>query len=121
MLQGITAGVGGCDHPDDSDVGMKNKKIKVHRPFSTTRHSNVQKVHRYGRTWQRIRERIIIRDKGMCVVCKESVTGRDAQVDHIKPVAKGGLDTEDNLQLLCATCHSTKTDTENKGWRLTLE
>ncbi len=117
MLQGIIAGAAGCDHPDDSDVVMKNKKIKVHKAFTTKRHSNVQKVHKYGRTWQRLRKKIISRDKCICQMCDKSVLKRDAQVDHIKPVNKGGLDTEDNLQLLCASCHSEKTDKENSGWK----
>jgi 5-methylcytosine-specific restriction endonuclease McrA len=29
-------------------------------------------------------------------------------VDHIKPLAKGGADDESNLQTLCSECHQKK-------------
>lgn len=31
------------------------------------------------------------------------------QADHIKPLHKGGEDTDRNLQTLCPPCHDTKT------------
>jgi 5-methylcytosine-specific restriction endonuclease McrA len=35
------------------------------------------------------------------------------QIDHIQPVAKGGVDTEDNLCLACELCNQYKwTQTE---------
>ena len=29
--------------------------------------------------------------------------------DHIKPLAQGGTDTDDNIRCLCADCHSKRT------------
>lgn len=37
------------------------------------------------------------------------------QVDHIVPLAKGGTDDLENLQLLCIECHKIKTQREANG------
>lgn len=36
--------------------------------------------------------------------------------DHIVPKARGGTDEPSNLQSLCASHHSTKTNLEEGGW-----
>lgn len=43
-----------------------------------------------------------------CAQCGEDFVPR-LQVDHIKPVAEGGTDSLDNLQVLCHNCHKKKT------------
>ena len=47
------------------------------------------------------------RDKGRCVQCGSN---EKLEFDHIIPVAKGGSDTERNLQLLCEQCNRAKSD-----------
>ena len=37
-------------------------------------------------------------------------------VDHVKPVSKGGTDTLDNKQILCAKCNFTKSDSVDPRW-----
>jgi 5-methylcytosine-specific restriction endonuclease McrA len=54
----------------------------------------------------RVRDEVFIRDQGRCAYV--GANGRRCgsthvlQVDHIKPVARGGASTPDNLRLLCA-------------------
>lgn len=64
----------------------------------------------YGAEWVRIRERIMVRDCGLCQPCMRArrVTAAHA-VDHIVPKSQGGGDDDNNLQAICNPCHSEKT------------
>lgn len=61
--------------------------------------------------WRKLREAVIHRDKNICQSCEQPIerTGKPAQVDHIKPINKGGESINpNNLQTLCYRCHSAK-------------
>ncbi|WP_420635223.1 HNH endonuclease [Candidatus Palauibacter sp.] len=47
------------------------------------------------------------RDDGTCVRCGAE---ENLQFDHIIPVAKGGGNAMDNIQILCADCNRQKSD-----------
>lgn len=61
----------------------------------------------YDRQWRALRLRVL-REEPLCRQCQRAAS----QVDHILPLTKGGSNDRDNLQSLCASCHSTKTGTE---------
>ena len=67
--------------------------------------------HWYGKgVWQRLRVLAMQRDAYMCCTCGKPV-GESGHIDHITP-HRGNWDrfTDlDNLQTLCAACHSRKT------------
>jgi 5-methylcytosine-specific restriction endonuclease McrA len=52
-----------------------------------------------------VRHRVWERDGGACRQCGAT---SDLQYDHLIPVSMGGTNTEDNLQILCATCNRQK-------------
>jgi hypothetical protein len=54
-----------------------------------------------------VRQRVFQRDGGQCVEC--SATDY-LEFDHIIPVAKGGSNSEQNVQLLCRKCNLKKSD-----------
>lgn len=61
----------------------------------------------------RLREFIKSRDDHTCKQCSISVHAEPhllLEVDHIIPVSKGGLSTEENLQTLCWRCNRTKSN-----------
>jgi hypothetical protein len=61
----------------------------------------------------RLRESIKGRDNYTCKQCSISVHAEPhllLEVDHILPVSKGGLSTEENLQTLCWRCNRTKSN-----------
>lgn len=58
-----------------------------------------------------LREKIKSRDKFTCKICHLSVTDEKnllLEVDHIIPLAKGGMTSEENLQTLCWKCNRSK-------------
>ena len=48
------------------------------------------------------------KQEGLCNGCRTQFPFRNMTVDHIVPQSQGGTDHEDNLQLLCGACNSTK-------------
>jgi 5-methylcytosine-specific restriction endonuclease McrA len=44
---------------------------------------------------------------GTCTVCRTLLT-KDMHLDHIMPLALGGANTDDNVQLLCRGCNQRK-------------
>ena len=60
---------------------------------------------------QKLRLAIKERDHYTCCICGNSTNNEPnllLEIDHIKPIAKGGLTVEDNLQTLCWKCNRNK-------------
>jgi hypothetical protein len=62
-------------------------------------------VPRRERVPREVREAVFRRDGGRCVECGSDF---DLQYDHVIPVALGGANTLQNLQILCAPCNGRK-------------
>ena len=78
----------------------------------------------YGNKWDASRERILSRDAGLCQQCLREgrlnhCAGKKfgAYVDHVRPKAQGGTDDDSNLETLCRTCHTAKTQREAQAGR----
>lgn len=57
---------------------------------------------------------LFIQRHGKCAHCKTKIMpGKRWDVDHIIPIALGGSNEEANLQILCWSCHITKTAYED--------
>ena len=59
-----------------------------------------------------VKKRLFNTQNGRCAAprCSTQMELRQFEVDHIVPRSKGGLDIEDNLQLLCGWCNRVKGD-----------
>lgn len=63
-----------------------------------------------GKVSNKMRFAIYKRDGYRCRYCGASNKFAELEVDHIKPIAKGGKSTYDNLQTLCHRCNVKKGD-----------
>lgn len=62
-----------------------------------------------GKLAREQKDRILRRDGYRCVQCGRS---NDLSIDHRQPVAKGGSDDDENLQVMCRECNGRKGDSE---------
>lgn len=73
-------------------------------------HPEKRRAWRKARRIER-RERLIVflrgAQRGKCAICREKL-GDDIHVDHIVPLARGGLNRRSNLQLACGLCNIKK-------------
>ena len=57
-----------------------------------------------------LKHRIIVRDGMVCQECGKRCLQNEIEIDHIKPVSKGGKTVESNLQVLCRSCNRSKSN-----------
>ena len=57
----------------------------------------------------KVKAEVLWRDSAMCRLCNETLLEFRWQCDHIVPLWDGGSNVLDNLQAICANCHSEKT------------
>ena len=55
-----------------------------------------------------IRDKLFKLQQGMCICCRADLNTTKANLDHVIPLAKGGMHDDKNLQLLCQTCNNQK-------------
>lgn len=61
-----------------------------------------------GKVSNKMRFSIYKRDGYRCCRCGRSEYQDDLEIDHIKPISKGGKSTYENLQTLCSRCNKEK-------------
>jgi 5-methylcytosine-specific restriction endonuclease McrA len=62
------------------------------------------------------RSNVYLRDNGSCQYCGDNLERKEATLDHVHPVSKGGKTTWENCVTACAPCNSNKSDAQ-KGWK----
>lgn len=64
------------------------------------------------------RKRIFERCEGRCAYCAKGLElgTFDACIDHVKPLAKGGNNEDENLVMACRKCNASKHDKTLEEW-----
>ena len=76
----------------------------------------VERVRR--QTWPRgLRDQLRRAQGGRCVYCWVRVRAGLSHIDHVVPIAQGGTNDVDNLQLLCPGCNLRKGDRNDTEFR----
>lgn len=78
-----------CDFGDNKRILYKNQQKRKH----------------YSKTQRKM---IYEKGNGRCQLCGREVLYAHMTLDHIKPLAKGGEDSIENLQCACKQCNSFK-------------
>ncbi|NYZ78708.1 HNH endonuclease [Candidatus Micrarchaeota archaeon] len=73
--------------PGLSEEETKGKRVKFSRTYEKTLYDKY---------------------KGRCAICRRETEFYDGDIDHIKPLAKGGTNSPSNLQWLCHRCNKLK-------------
>jgi hypothetical protein len=55
------------------------------------------------------RDAIVARQKHRCALCQDPLRPRCFDIDHIKPLCRGGSNEPENLRALCIRCHDCVT------------
>ena len=90
---------------DDDEV--QNKKaiyeyvLSGHTPITANRLN-------FRRFDQKTINRVYKKQGGICPACGKSFALKDMEADHIIPWSKGGKTVEENCQMLCQSCNSSK-------------
>ena len=104
-------------------MSQKSVKDRIHRAISLAR-KLAKGIDRADRTYRKLvhlktevrpanrnhlsaskRKRILLRGKGRCVKCGSR---ENLEIDHVVPLARGGSNRLENLQLLCRDCNRRK-------------
>lgn len=67
-----------------------------------------QRAYHAGRHNGITLDRLYVRDHGICGICHLPVARWEAQIDHIRPLARGGAHTWQNVQLAHGRCNARK-------------
>ena len=104
-------------------MNRKSFKDRIHRAITLAR-KLAKGVDRVDRTYRKFthlrtelrpasrehlsaskRKRILLRGKGRCMKCGSK---KNLEIDHVVPLARGGSNRLENLQLLCRDCNRRK-------------
>lgn len=129
----------------DQNAENKRARMEMTRPIreamSKQKKKAAEKVRRnkkrsepYGRRIEKINVRcnglgklsngiikeLLIRQNFKCAYCSIDITD-SRHVDHIVPIAKGGMNIDSNVQLLCPKCNIAKSDSHPKAFELGID
>jgi len=92
----------------------------VHSPTWETRVPAVIMLKEFVKSKTMVRfskNNVYLRDQYHCLYCGTGVTKREATLDHVLPVSKGGKTNFENIVTSCAPCNTRKGNKISSEWR----
>lgn len=80
-------------YADNVRTNTRNRKARLRNSIGTHTASDIRKLKKL--------------QKNQCAICKTSINA-GFHVDHVFPIARGGTNDINNLQILCETCNTSK-------------
>jgi hypothetical protein len=77
--------------------------VRVHN-----QNRRARKKQNGGKLSRGIAAKLFALQTGRCTCCHADLKSTGHHIDHIMPLALGGSNTDDNVQLLCPTCNLSK-------------
>ena len=59
-------------------------------------------------------KKIYLKQNKICNMCFKSFDLKDGNIGYVKPLARGGIDDESNMEMLCSSCYEKKKSTCKK-------
>lgn len=95
-----------CGHPGCPELSS-GPYCTTHTPARKRDHRPGARQRGYGSEWEQIRAQVLA-EEPFCRQCGAPAV----EVDHVRPLRRGGTHARGNLQALCRSCHARKTARE---------
>jgi 5-methylcytosine-specific restriction endonuclease McrA len=105
LFNGITVSCG-CQSKGPNFPVRPNHIISRSRHHGMNRRAREKRAG--GRLPKGVKEFLSLRQRQNCAICECYIEHGSGEVDHIVPLAKGGSNELENVQLLCRTCNRSK-------------
>jgi 5-methylcytosine-specific restriction endonuclease McrA len=95
-------------------MAAKMKRTRANNPETFRRNCinyQLRKKQVPGKLSAGIWHKLFIEQDGLCVYCEVDLRCTKSAIDHKNPISLGGHNTDENVQLLCASCNSKKSNT----------
>lgn len=83
---------------------LYNEELKYYQPY-TAINTAKQRLRMYANLFNRDMRKLLLNKNSSCLFCN---TQEKLSIDHIIPISKGGLNIENNVQILCIRCNIIK-------------
>lgn len=90
------------------------RKWNAENPDAVRLKHHRRRARKIGRVSRDVIQRLTALQRGRCANCRAS--GIRLEVDHVMPLASGGLHADENLQLLCGGCNRAKSAKDPIRW-----
>jgi len=98
-----------AEHPEQVKATRSRWKKKHPEKVRIAYHNyQANKRKNGGKVSLGFAEKLLIRQKGRCAVCKKSLKKTGYHLDHIVPLARGGKNEDRNIQATCPKCNMEK-------------